>query len=171
MDKISTKRLLLRKVSLRDLTDIFEYASNQRVAQAGGFLCCQTKQAVLKFIRQLATSQSWVLEERKKAKVIGNLCLYETVNRQAAPNREKRLLGYALNPSFQNQGYMTEAVAGIVDWAANQGIKRVDAIVSWNNLASQRVLEKNGFEIQDIFKAPWGSNLVIQKFIAFYKAI
>ncbi len=66
---------------------------------------------------------------------------------------------------------MTEAVAGIVDWAANQGIKRVDAIVSWNNLASQRVLEKNGFEIQGIFKAPWGSNLVIQKFIAFYKAI
>ncbi|WP_281165697.1 GNAT family N-acetyltransferase [Liquorilactobacillus sicerae] len=171
MDKIVTKRLVLRKATLKDLTDIFEYASNPQVAQAGGFLCCQTKQAALKFVQQLASSESWVLEERKQTKVIGNLCLYETVNKETAPDQKKKLLGYALNPKFQNQGYMTEAVAGVIDWAANQKIERIDAFVSWNNLASQCVLEKNGFEIQDIFKSLWGSNLVIKKFIAFHKVI
>lgn len=56
-------------------------------------------------------------------------------------------IGYGIDPACQNQGFMTEAVAAMLNWAFSQpGCHRVTAIgVLRGNLASQSVLLKCGF--------------------------
>ena len=55
-------------------------------------------------------------------------------------------IGYSVLPQFQQQGYATELVGGLVRWAfAQPGVSRIAAETEWANPASVRVLEKSGF--------------------------
>jgi len=55
-------------------------------------------------------------------------------------------VGYGIDPPFQNQGLMTEALGGLVSWALCQpGVRAVVAETEPGNEASVRVLAKNGF--------------------------
>jgi ribosomal-protein-alanine N-acetyltransferase len=55
-------------------------------------------------------------------------------------------IGYGTFPLSRGQGYMTEAVAGMIDWARNYpGIKVIRAETEQDNAASIRVLTKTGF--------------------------
>lgn len=52
-----------------------------------------------------------------------------------------------VNSGFMNQGYATEAVNKLVEWALRQeGVKFVTAETGKNNFVAHRVLEKCGFE-------------------------
>ena len=59
-------------------------------------------------------------------------------------------IGYGTYPAFQRQGYMAEMVSGMVRWVGAQpGVLRVVADTEAENVASQKVLEKNGFRLFD----------------------
>lgn len=58
-------------------------------------------------------------------------------------------LGYSICRDYQNQGYATEAVFGLVFWAFQQdGVNRITAETLPELKASIRVLEKNNFVFQ-----------------------
>ena len=62
-------------------------------------------------------------------------------------------LGYKLDREFVNRGYMSMAVAMMVEYAFEEiGLHRIEANVMPRNRASLRVLEKNGFENEGISK-------------------
>ena len=55
-------------------------------------------------------------------------------------------IGYGTNSEYEGQGYMTEAVSAVVEWASVQdGVKLIEAETEENNFASKRVLQKSGF--------------------------
>ena len=55
-------------------------------------------------------------------------------------------IGYGIKKEYEGQGYMTEAVTAMARWASEQiGVKYVEAEADPDNKASQRVLEKAGF--------------------------
>jgi [ribosomal protein S5]-alanine N-acetyltransferase len=55
-------------------------------------------------------------------------------------------IGYSLFPEFHHQGYATEAVTGLVQWAfANRAVRRVTAQTLPGHRASIAVLERAGF--------------------------
>lgn len=54
-------------------------------------------------------------------------------------------VGYGLNPRYQGNGYMTEALGAFLDFGRSLGIRRVRADTLKDNIASQRVLQKCGF--------------------------
>ena len=59
-------------------------------------------------------------------------------------------IGYGTYPAFQRQGYMAEMVSGLIRWAGEQpAVLRVVADTDAENVASQKVLEKNGFRLFD----------------------
>lgn len=59
-------------------------------------------------------------------------------------------IGYGTYPGYQRQGYMTEMVGNMVDWAGQQpDVWRVVADTDVENVASQKVLEKNQFQLFD----------------------
>ncbi|HTF04541.1 MAG TPA: GNAT family N-acetyltransferase [Bacteroidia bacterium] len=63
------------------------------------------------------------------------------------PNHEGSVeIGYGTLPDFTGKGYMKETVQVACQWAfAQQGVKKVTADTSPDNIASQKILEHNGF--------------------------
>lgn len=56
-------------------------------------------------------------------------------------------IGYGVMPVMQRKGYMSEAVGGILQWAAERrDINHVLAEIHAQNAASIRVVQKNGFQ-------------------------
>jgi [ribosomal protein S5]-alanine N-acetyltransferase len=70
-----------------------------------------------------------------------------TIGFKGLPNAQKTVeIGYGINASHWGQGLASEAVGALVQWAFSTNYAaRVTAQTAVNNIASQRVLEKNGF--------------------------
>ena len=55
-------------------------------------------------------------------------------------------IGYGISMEYEGNGYATEAVSAVVQWAVGQPkVTRIEAETGIDNLASKRVLEKCGF--------------------------
>jgi len=67
-------------------------------------------------------------------------------------------IGYSVLPQFQQQGYATELVGGLLRWAfAQPGVSRIAAETEWANPASVRVLVKSGFVPAGVATEPGGT--------------
>jgi ribosomal-protein-alanine N-acetyltransferase len=63
-------------------------------------------------------------------------------------------VGYALSTNFQARGLMSEALALLLaDLFANTNLERIEARCATENIASRRVLEKNGFRLEGHLRA------------------
>ncbi len=81
----------------------------------------------------------WIIENEDGIRV-GDLCFkgYED-----GKNPE---IGYGINDEFQGRGYATEAVKLALEWAfRHTGVAAVEAETDPDNIASQKVLAKCGF--------------------------
>jgi RimJ/RimL family protein N-acetyltransferase len=57
-------------------------------------------------------------------------------------------IGYAFLPDWRGQGYALEAAQGVLAYAPTLGLRRVLAIASPNNIASNRLLLKLGMQFE-----------------------
>ena len=77
-------------------------------------------------------------------------------------------LGYAIATDFQNNGYASEIIKHFSDWAKNKlNINKIYCIVKKQNIASWKVLEKNGFEIleEGMYKNYFGGKYVTRIYV------
>jgi RimJ/RimL family protein N-acetyltransferase len=83
---------------------------------------------------------NWQIILKSENKAIGSACFMKE------PDENHRAeIGYGMNEAYRNQGYMTEAVKAMCEWAFNQpGVESVIAETDANNPSSQRVVEKCG---------------------------
>ena len=73
--------------------------------------------------------------------MIGDAC-FKGFPESGAPE-----VGYGLDADYRNRGYATEGVAALCRWAlAQPGVTGIEAETAPDNAASQRVLEKLGFQ-------------------------
>lgn len=83
--------------------------------------------------------------------MVGDLCFV------GEPNEAGEVeIGYGTYEAFRKNGYMTEAVGGLVKWAAQQpAVLSIFAATEQSNRASSVILEKNNFmkagEIEQLF--------------------
>ncbi len=81
----------------------------------------------------------WMIE-LKNGTHVGDLCF-----KGFSPEGVSEI-GYGVLETYQGNGYCTEAVRAVLDWAFSQpGVTAIEAEAEENNLASRRVLEKCGF--------------------------
>lgn len=60
-------------------------------------------------------------------------------------------IGYGINDEYQGQGYASEAVKAVSEWAFQQpDVTALEAETDDENIASKRVLEKCGFVLNGI---------------------
>ena len=60
-------------------------------------------------------------------------------------------IGYGINEEYRNNGYATEAVRAVLEWAiSHPEVTSVEAETDSDNAASKRVLEKCGFALTGI---------------------
>lgn len=83
----------------------------------------------------------WVIISKADHKIIGDICFV------GAPDAEGEIeIGYGTYEEFRGKGFMTEAVACIIEWAKNQPkVKSIFATTAKTNIASYAILEKNNF--------------------------
>jgi RimJ/RimL family protein N-acetyltransferase len=100
----------------------------------------QSKTDVEKELEKLGPEKAWFLILKKDGNKLGFLAM-----RVSSPFGWQ--IGYVLVPSERGKGYCTEAVQLAVDYLfLSKDIIRVQAGTFTDNIASQKVLEKAGFQ-------------------------
>ena len=143
--ELSTRRLLLRQPRQGDAPLIYEsFASDPRVTR---YLTWKPHEALADaeaalFARldrlERKLEYSWVLEPCGSAEVVGLVSVW-----LEAGSAE---VGFVLARSWWNQGFATEAVMSVTNWAlSSPTVSKVWATCDLENAASARVLEKAGF--------------------------
>lgn len=134
---LKTKRLLLVPMTEAELEQKTENTAEPELAAAYG--------EMLSGCRREPENRLWYTAWRMALKSapenpIGDLCF------KGAPEKGGVEIGYGMEPGFEGQGYMTEAVKCLTEWALTQtDVYTVFAETAPDNLASQHVLEKAEF--------------------------
>lgn len=85
---------------------------------------------------------NWALISKEDTAVIGGIMIISDGKKDGEVE-----FGYGTDPAYQNHGYMTEAVGVLADWAfKNSDHEYIIAETDKDNIASHKVLIKNGFE-------------------------
>jgi RimJ/RimL family protein N-acetyltransferase len=75
-------------------------------------------------------------------------------------------IGFGIAPSRRRRGYATAAVSALVERArADPSIRSLTAETAVTNLASQRVLERNGFRISGARRDPADGEMLFWKLV------
>jgi ribosomal-protein-alanine N-acetyltransferase len=151
---LETDSLILRKLTLDDAEDLFEYAAHPEVTRylqwephesiSDSITFIQT--AIIRYERQLPAP--WGIELKTDRKIIGSCDFISWF-----PDHFRAEIGYALARKYWGYSYMTEAVRKIIDFGfMTSMLNRIQAMCEPDNLASARVMEKVGMTYEGILR-------------------
>jgi ribosomal-protein-alanine N-acetyltransferase len=147
---LQSSRLSLIEINSQHLDDLFEILSDPMVRRhidaTPNRNKIETMQKILNYDRLFIKSLGiqWGITFHNATELLGSI----GYTKQSEKNVIK--LRFALKQKHWNQGIMTEALECVMTYvAAKKGIHKVTAYVFSENLASQKVLLKNGFTPQD----------------------
>lgn len=143
---IETPRLTLRKLTMRDAADMYEYAKDPEVARHvlwDAHRSLWETKAFLRFmLRQYRNGMpsSWGIVDKESGRVIGTIGYMSLT-----PENSTVEIGYSLARSHWNKGLMTEALAAVLQETFTvMKLHRVEALHFSANPSSGRVMEKCG---------------------------
>lgn len=141
-----TARLRLRHFTAADLAPMTRVFGDAEVMRFGDG--AQTTEWVRAWLRGCAVSYErhgygpWAVVEKSSGAAIGYCGLFDFPNVNGRPEIE---IGYRLNRAYWSQGYATEAVIAVRDYAFDVlGMTRLVAIIDPENVASIHVAEHAG---------------------------
>lgn len=143
---IETERLILRKITLNDVDDIFEYASIPEVTAFVPWYAHKTKNDSADFVKfaeeQFHNNLSivWGIVIKSKNKLIGSIELrgWNSINNCGD-------IGYVISKNYWGQGITTEAMNAVIKFGIEQlELNRVEAHCEEENIGSWHVMEKCG---------------------------
>lgn len=145
--RIQTARLLLAAPALADAQQVFDcYASDPEVTRYLGWPRHQSVDDTQAFLGFSANEWArwpagpYLIYARADGRLIGGTGLAFDSDTMAST-------GYVLTKDAWGRGYATEALATMLDLAGDIGLVRLYALCHPEHRASQRVLEKCGFEV------------------------
>ena len=151
---IETKRLKLRKLSMRDAGDIFEYASLPEVAEHVMWDHHRNISDSLHFLRFVTKQYEsdapspWGIVHKELGKIIGTIGFHIW----SLPHGYAEV-GYALSKEYWNNGYITEAFKEVITFGfGKMGLQRLEATCMLPNSASERVMVKCGLKFEGILR-------------------
>ena len=146
---LETERLILRQFKESE-ADLVAYNSRQpSVADGMSDMVLANDEAGLEWIKWINAGNDYdrpcqilAIELKKEKRCIGIIGIAP----QSKIQGEFEIL-FSISDEYQNNGYATEASCKIIDWFFKQREDcYVCAIVKLNNISSQKVVEKLGFE-------------------------
>lgn len=147
---LETDRLILRKITLNDAKDIFEYAKDEEVAKWVTWPAHKSIDDTIQFINSVLddykknTHLCLVLERKEDKKVIGTVGFVSFFI-----DHDKTELGYIVGAKYWGNGYATEAAKKLLEFGFNElGLHRIQANVFIPNEASKKVLKKLGMKFE-----------------------
>jgi ribosomal-protein-alanine N-acetyltransferase len=152
---LETERLILRPLTRADSLRVAKLAGHRAVAQYTRLPHPYPVELAFSFISGLETE--WK-KERAAVFAIVPKGEFELVGAAGLhPGRYDRTVaetGYWLGVPYHGQGYATEAARRVCDWGLSHwGLRRIHASTYSGNRASERVLEKLGFQREGVQRA------------------
>ena len=146
MPTLETPRLILRRIAMSDAKDIFAYSCDEEVARHVLWSAQKDISEAKEYCRFMMRKyrydepSSWGIIEKKTGKLVGTIGFMDYNEDNATVE-----VGYSLARWLWNGGYMTEALARVIDYAfENMDINRIEAQHELANPSSGRVMEKCG---------------------------
>lgn len=150
---IQTERLILHPLSYQQLLKYIEADGSLEkelsLNKTSRIISQELKEALEQTIlpnvadatKNFLFSTLWTAISKVELQMVGDLCIV------GEPNEAGEIeIGYGTYDDFQGRGFMTEIVYGIIEWAKTQSlIKSIKAATEKTNIASHKVLQKNGF--------------------------
>ena len=150
---IETERLILRPLTYEQLIKYIKCDNSlereMNLKESSRTISTELKEAIEQTIlpnvadttKNYLYSTLWTAISKTENAMVGDICIY------GEPNESEEIeIGYGTHDDFRNKGYMSEIVQAIIEWAKSQHlIKSIIASTLKTNIASFRVLEKNGF--------------------------
>jgi len=154
---IETQKLTLRQLVSEDATDIFSIYSDKTGMKYWSSLPFTQSQQATDLINnvtnwwQAGSSLCLGLEHKENQKIIGTISLFSF-------NEESRRaeIGYILSSAYWQGGIMTEALKGVLEFVFKDlNLNRLEADIDPDNLASAKLLQKLGFQLEGRLRQRW----------------
>lgn len=152
---IETDRLMLRAVYFTDCHRLFEIFKNEEVMRYYGMFAITGLEGAISLIEALQSTFHenrgirWAVVLKETGILIGT-CGFHNFNEF----HRRSELGYELDQEYWHQGYGTEMLQAMIQYGAEQmNLHRIEALVYPENIPSQVLLERNGFEREGLLKA------------------
>lgn len=134
--RVETKRMLLQPMSDSEIEEMMAEMHSDDLRAAYGEMLAGCRREPENRIWYAP----WKMTLKNSREYMGDVGF-----KGPAKNRTVEI-GYGILPSYEGNGYMAEAVQGMIRWAfAQQDVDFVEAETDPDNRASQRILEKCGF--------------------------
>ncbi len=149
---INTERIILRRISIDDIDDMYEYSSDGNVTKYLTWSPHPDKEYTHEYINYLQSRYrtgdfyDWGIILRSENKMIGTcgFTRFDYVNNSAE-------IGYVLNSAYHGKGIAAEASAKVVEFGFKRlGLNRIECKYIIGNDASRRVMEKNGMTFEGV---------------------
>ncbi len=139
-----TNRLLVRKLKKTDLQAFHKMQSNPKVMQYTTGITKSIQEHTLELDDLISKydkikNDFWIyaIERKSNAVFVGTVALVKD-------NTDDEI-GYRFLEKFWNKGYATEICKGLILYCKSIGIKKIVGYVVDKNIASIKIIEKQGF--------------------------
>ena len=148
----TTERMIAHRITEKDFNDLYALLSNPEVGKTlGGTHSVEKTQKHLRYLIDHWNQHGfgfWLFYDKQAGAFIGRGGLrYDSVE-----GINEVALSYAIMPEYWSKGFATEiAQACIKIGFENLGLNSIVSFTDATNLASRRVMEKNGFTYEKVF--------------------
>jgi len=159
MQRITTSRLTLRRLTSEDIHDIFEYSRDRsavkflnwgphtKIVESKRYL----DNVLYNYVQKKPDNIVWGIELSANDKLLG---VIRAFNFSTVSSRVE--LSYIINPKYARKGFMSEALLAIMDHLFNShSLNRIQAHCSTDNMASFELLKSLGFKVEGCMKEYW----------------
>ena len=154
MPTLETDRLILRRMTIQDAQDVFEYSRDPEVARHVLWSAQKELSEAKEYCRYMMKRyrndepSSWGIIDKATGRLVGTIgfMAYSEENNSAE-------VGYSLAKWMWNGGYMTEALARVIEYAFEaMDLNRIEAQHELTNPSSGRVMEKCGMRKEGVLR-------------------
>ena len=145
----------LKTFTVADIDDFMDWATDDEVTKFMMWNSYTSRSDAKDFFKNVVGNHPWFKGVCIGKKVIGSI----TLDKGKGAHGCKAELGYVISRKYWSNGFATEAIKlAIRNGFEDLAVERIEAFVDPANIASQRVLEKNGFVKEGLLR-----NWVVQK--------
>lgn len=148
-----TDRLQLVEIEQHHLTDIFKLFSDSKVTRFYNIKTLTSESEAKKIIDLFQSRFNEKVGIRWGISPIGVNNIIGTIGFNNFSKQHRANIGYDLQSESWNKGYLNEVLKSVVEFGFNHlEINRIEAEVMQGNIASEKVLSKNGFKNEGVLR-------------------
>jgi RimJ/RimL family protein N-acetyltransferase len=137
---LSGKSFRIRSLDNSDLKEFYQWWNNPKFAGEYASFSPMNLVEIERFVKE---AYYFIIEKNEDNRKIGFVSYYNT----RSDNPYLYEIGYRIIPNERLKGYTTQAVKLLVNYLfSTKEIERSESVTNVENIASQKVLEKNGFK-------------------------